>query len=57
MTGGRALIDQKVLKTRRGVGYVGQAPWVVGGTIRDNVVMGEPYDPEWLQEVRRCCLQ
>ncbi|GBF90620.1 hypothetical protein Rsub_03192 [Raphidocelis subcapitata] len=48
---GRAAVDAAELFGPGGVGYVGQAPWVVGGTVRDNVLMGEPYDPEWLQQV------
>jgi ABC-type multidrug transport system fused ATPase/permease subunit len=49
---GRAVVDRAAFKGRGGVGYVGQAPWVVGGTIRDNVLLGEPYEPGWMREVR-----
>jgi ABC-type transport system involved in cytochrome bd biosynthesis fused ATPase/permease subunit len=52
LTQGRAAVDAGELFGPGGVGYVGQAPWVLGGTIRENVLMGEPYDPEWLQQVR-----
>ncbi|KIZ00669.1 hypothetical protein MNEG_7291, partial [Monoraphidium neglectum] len=48
---GRALVDRAAFKGRGGAGYVGQAPWVVGGTIRDNVLLGEPYEPGWMREV------
>lgn len=51
-TSGRALADGDAFRGLGGVGYVGQSPWVVGGSIRDNVLMGEPYEPEWMQEVR-----
>jgi ABC-type uncharacterized transport system ATPase subunit len=33
------------------VGYVGQVPWVMRGSVRDNVLMGQPYDAEFMGEV------
>jgi ABC-type transport system involved in cytochrome bd biosynthesis fused ATPase/permease subunit len=52
LVGGRALVDEAELWAPGGVGYVGQAPWVMGGhSIRDNILLGRPYDPQWLQEV------
>jgi ABC-type transport system involved in cytochrome bd biosynthesis fused ATPase/permease subunit len=33
------------------VGYVGQVPWVMRGSVRDNVLMGQPCDAEFMGEV------
>jgi ABC-type sugar transport system ATPase subunit len=33
------------------IGYVGQSPWVMRGSVRDNVLMGQPYDAEFMGEV------
>jgi ATP-binding cassette subfamily C (CFTR/MRP) protein 10 len=33
------------------IGYVGQAPWVMRGSVRDNVLMGQSYDAEFMGEV------
>jgi len=56
LTRGRAVADPAAFGSGRGgVGYVGQVPWVVAGTVRENVLLGQRYDPEWLQEVRGVC--
>lgn len=34
------------------IAYVGQTPWVMNGTVRDNILMGQPYDPDRVQQVR-----
>jgi ABC-type multidrug transport system fused ATPase/permease subunit len=36
------------------IGYVGQAPWVMRGSVRDNVLMGQTYDAEFMGEVGAC---
>ncbi|KAH6689756.1 P-loop containing nucleoside triphosphate hydrolase protein [Plectosphaerella plurivora] len=39
------------------VAYVGQKPVMVGGTIRDNILFGRPYDPQlYSRVVQACCL-
>ena len=35
------------------VGYVPQTPWVMSGTLRDNVLLGQPLDAQHYQEVDR----
>lgn len=36
----------------RGVGYVAQAPFIMRGSVRDNVRLGLPFNPRLMQEVR-----
>ncbi len=35
--------------------YVSQEPWVFAGTIRDNILFGEPYDHRWYERVLDAC--
>lgn len=36
-------------------GYVGQSPWVIGGTVRDNVLLGAPMDEARYRSVLHAC--
>jgi ABC-type iron transport system FetAB ATPase subunit len=50
---------QRALRLRRGarVSYCAQTPFVVAGTIRDNVLFGAPYDAASYEQALRCaCL-
>ncbi|KAJ3018717.1 Multidrug resistance-associated protein 4 [Thoreauomyces humboldtii] len=38
------------LRTRK-VAYAAQSPWLVTGSIKDNITFGLPYDPDWFSEV------
>ncbi|PVU98898.1 hypothetical protein BB559_001183 [Furculomyces boomerangus] len=37
------------------VAYSSQSPWIFGGTIRDNIIFGLPYDEEWFKTVVSAC--
>lgn len=37
------------------IGYASQEPFIMNTTIRDNIVFGAAYDPEWYQQVINCC--
>jgi len=37
-----------------GVAYVQQSPWVMGGTLRDNILLGQAMDPGRYLEVYTC---
>ena len=40
-----------------GIGYVTQSPWIFGGTVRQNITFGAPYNPEWYRQIiQACCL-
>lgn len=39
------------------IAYVPQTPWILHGSIRDNILFGKPFDRAWyLKVVRACCL-
>ncbi|KAK1557413.1 hypothetical protein Q3G72_024236 [Acer saccharum] len=39
------------------VAYVPQVPWILSGTIRDNILLGKNYDPQrYLETLRACAL-
>ena len=42
--------------TRQGnVAFVSQAPWVFSGTLRDNILLNNPYDPQRYSQVTKVC--
>ena len=45
---GSVVVDGKV-------SYASQEPWVSSGTLRENVLFGLPYKPEWYQKVIEAC--
>ncbi|KAG2423828.1 hypothetical protein HXX76_014988 [Chlamydomonas incerta] len=39
------------------VAYCAQVPWIMAGSVRDNITFGLPYEPEWYGRVLgACCL-
>jgi len=39
------------------VAYASQVPWIISGSIKDNIVFGQEYDPIWFNHVlEACCL-
>ena len=45
---GSVIVDGKV-------SYASQEPWVFTGTLRENILFGLPYKPEWYQQVLEAC--
>lgn len=37
------------------VAYVSQVPWIVNGTVKENILFGHKYDPEFYQHVLKAC--
>ena len=35
--------------------YATQVPWVFSGTVKENILFNEPYDPEWYLTVVEAC--
>jgi ATP-binding cassette subfamily C (CFTR/MRP) protein 4 len=46
-----------MIRHYRSLAYAAQDPWIMDGTIRDNILMGLDYQPDWYDHVvRACCL-
>ena len=37
------------------VAYVSQVPWIVNGTVKENILFGHKYDAEFYQHVLKAC--
>ncbi len=37
------------------IAYAAQDPWIMNGTVRDNITMGRSYDEEWYSKVIQAC--
>ena len=37
------------------IAWVGQQPWIFSGTVRDNILFGEPFDPNRYQKALEAC--
>ncbi|XP_047568306.1 ATP-binding cassette sub-family C member 11 isoform X1 [Lutra lutra] len=35
--------------------YVPQQAWIIGGSVRENILMGGHYDKDWYHQVLHCC--
>ncbi|KXS22414.1 hypothetical protein M427DRAFT_130101 [Gonapodya prolifera JEL478] len=43
------------VEVRGSVAYVSQVAWIMNATLRENVVFGNPWDPEWYNAVVNAC--
>ena len=37
------------------IAYASQEPWIFAGTIRENILFGNKYDPIWYERVLEAC--
>eukprot|EP01083_Nonionella_stella_P178917 633588_1 len=37
------------------IGYCSQAPWIFNGSVKENILFGNAYDPEWYRKVVHSC--
>ena len=42
-------------KVHGSVAYVSQVPWIINGTVRENILFGHKYDPEFYHKVLDAC--
>ncbi|OBA20261.1 hypothetical protein METBIDRAFT_44026 [Metschnikowia bicuspidata var. bicuspidata NRRL YB-4993] len=42
-------------KIHGSVAYVSQVPWIINGTVRENILFGHKYDPQFYQKVLDAC--
>jgi len=55
---GHASFDIGFATIPKRVGYVAQSPWLMNGTVQDNVLCFQPFDQAWYTTVLRvCCLE
>jgi len=45
----------KVLRNFSSMAYAAQDPWIMDGSVRENVVMGRPFDKLWYTKVIKAC--
>ncbi|XP_033742885.1 LOW QUALITY PROTEIN: multidrug resistance-associated protein 5-like [Pecten maximus] len=43
------------LAVKGNVAYAAQQAWIFNGTLRENVLFGQPYDPDWYNQVIYAC--
>lgn len=43
------------VKVHGKVAYVSQVPWIINGSVRENILFGHKYDPEFYQKVLKAC--
>lgn len=48
-------IDEGTLSVNGTVGYAAQTPWIQNATVRDNILFGSNFDPEWYDTVIEAC--
>lgn len=55
---GQASFDIGFATIPERVGYVAQSPWLMNGTVKDNVLCFQPFDEAWYTAVVKiCCLE
>ena len=37
------------------VSYASQEPWIFSGTLKENIIFGQPFDQAWFDRVVECC--
>ncbi|XP_023761858.1 ABC transporter C family member 13 [Lactuca sativa] len=52
---GEMKLTKGSIHSNRSVSYVPQIPWILSGTIRDNVIFGKDYDPRKYSDVLEAC--
>ena len=45
----------EVIRQYSTLAYASQDPWIMDGTVKDNIMMGLPLDEEWYSQVVRAC--
>ena len=37
------------------ISYASQEPWIFSGTVKENILFGEPFERIWFDKVIECC--
>ncbi|CAG9316352.1 unnamed protein product [Blepharisma stoltei] len=43
------------IKIKGSIAYLEQQPWIMSGTIKENIIMGDGYDQNYYEDVLKCC--
>ena len=54
---GELSVSKGVLKnnSKKSLSYAAQEPWIMDGSVRENISMGLPFEEEWYNQVVRAC--
>lgn len=52
---GEMFVKEGTVEVRGTLAYVAQDPWLVNGSIKDNILFGSRYDPEFYQKTIKAC--
>ncbi|KAJ3272398.1 hypothetical protein HDV01_005581 [Terramyces sp. JEL0728] len=47
--------DGEFAVANKTIAYVGQKPWILSGSIRENILFGREYDERWFRQVVHAC--
>ena len=53
---GQVKLSSGTVQYPRPIVYAPQVPWLFSGTIKENILFGAPYNPEWYSTVVEACL-
>eukprot|EP00750_Incisomonas_marina_P031430 INCI8140.1.p1 GENE.INCI8140.1~~INCI8140.1.p1 ORF type:complete len:1674 (+),score=297.41 INCI8140.1:503-5524(+) len=48
-------VDKGVVALNGSVAFAAQSPWIQNATVRDNILFGRPFEPEWYEQVVEAC--
>lgn len=48
-------VKGSLLVRTKEIGFVGQSPWIISGSIKDNIIFGNEYKPDWFKTVIKSC--
>ncbi|XP_058780377.1 ABC transporter C family member 13 isoform X1 [Vicia villosa] len=52
---GEMRLDQGSIYSNGSIAYVPQVPWILSGTVRDNILLGKSYQPERYTDTIKAC--
>jgi len=55
LAGELAVSDGKIDRHYNSLAYAVQCPWIMNGSVRQNIIMGHPFDELWYSEVVNAC--
>lgn len=47
--------SSRIIRNYKSIAYASQDPWIMNGTIKENILMGQNYNHRWYETVVQCC--